>query len=128
MGENGLSIADALALAKGNDDGGFGGGNAWWVIILILFFGWGGNWNNNGRNGNNGSGDTIIMPPTSNYSCCPPATMSSMTDAFNFQTLDGDIRGTHDSVVNGFYQNNLAVTNLGTAIASGFAGADRTAL
>ena len=128
MGENGLSIADALALAKGNDDGGFGGGNAWWVIILILFFGWGGNWNNNGRNGNNGSGDTIIMPPTSNYSCCPPATMSSMTDAFNFQTLDGDIRGTHDSVISGFYQNNLAVTNLGTAIANGFAGADRTAL
>lgn len=29
MGENGLSIADALALAKGNDDSGFGGGNAW---------------------------------------------------------------------------------------------------
>ena len=128
MGENGLSIADALALAKGNDDGGFGGNGAWWIIILILFFGWGGNWNNNGRNGNNGSGDTIIMPPTSNYSCCPPATMSSMTDAFNFQTLDGDIRGTHDSVISGFYQNNLAVTNLGTAIANGFAGADRTAL
>ena len=68
------------------------------------------------------------MPPTNSYSCCPPATMSSMTDAFNFQTLDGDIRGTHDSVISGFYQNNLAVTNLGTAIANGFAGADRTAL
>ena len=128
MGENGLSIADALALAKGNDDSGFGGGNAWWVIILILFFGWGGNWNNNGRGNNGGSGDTIIMPPTNSYSCCPPATMSSMTDAFNFQTLDGDIRSTHDSVISGFYQNNLAVTNLGTAIANGFAGADRTAL
>ena len=126
MGENGLSIADALALAKGNDDNGFGGNGAWWIIILILFFGWGGNWNNNGRGNSNGSGDTIIMPPTN--SCCPPATMSSMTDAFNFQTLDGDIRGTHDSVISGFYQNNLAVTNLGTAIANGFAGADRTAL
>ena len=129
MGENGLSIADALALAKGNDDTGFGGNGAWWVIILILFFGWGGNWNGNNRGNNNGGGDTIIMPPNNNsYSCCPPATMSSMTDAFNFQTLDGDIRGTHDSVISGFYQNNLAVTNLGTAMANGFAGADRTAL
>ena len=56
MGENGLSVADALALQnKGTNttDGNiaFGANSAWWVIILILFFafaGWGGN-----RNGNN---------------------------------------------------------------------------
>ncbi len=129
MGENGLSIADDLALARDND-GGFGNGGAlWWVIILALFFGWGGNgnWGNNGR----GNGETIVIPQTGfgGYNgCCSPATTQGMTDAFNFQTLDGDIRGTHDSVISGFYQNNLAVTNLGTAIANGFAGADRTAL
>ena len=51
-----------------------------------------------------------------------------MTDAFNFQTLDSDVRGTHDSVVDGFYQNNLAITNLGTAIANSFAVSDKANL
>lgn len=51
-----------------------------------------------------------------------------MTDAFNFQTMDSDIRGTHDSVVDGFYQNNLAITNLGTAIANSFANSDKANL
>lgn len=126
MGENGLSIADALALARGNDDNAFGGNSLWWIIIIVLFFGWGGN--GNWGNGNRGNSDVVVVPNGFGSSCCPPATMSSMTDAFNFQTLDGDIRGTHDSVIEGFYQNNLAVTNLGTAMANGFAGADRTAL
>lgn len=126
MGENGLSIADALALAKGNGDNDFSGNSLWWIIIIVLFFGWGGNgnWGNNRSNGS----DVVVVPNTMGSSCCPPATLTSMTDAFNFQTLDGDVRGTHDAVVDGFYQTNLAVTNLGTAIASGFAGADRTAL
>jgi hypothetical protein len=39
-----------------------------------------------------------------------------MTDAFNFNALDNGIRATHDSVIDGFYQNNLATTSLGTAI------------
>lgn len=42
MGENGLTVADALALqdrGNSNNDGMFGGAQgAWWVIILILFF------------------------------------------------------------------------------------------
>lgn len=126
MGENGLSIADALALARGNDDNAFGGNSLWWIIIIVLFFGWGGN--GNWGNGNRGNSDVVVVPNSFGSGCCPPATMSSMTDAFNFQTLDGDIRGTHDSVIEGFYQNNLAVTNLGTAMANGFASADRTAL
>jgi hypothetical protein len=127
MGENGLSIADALALARDND-GNFGGNGLWWIIILALFFGWGGNgnWGNNGR----GNGDTIVVPGGFGYgnSCCCPATTQGMTDAFNFQTMDSDIRGTHDSVVDGFYQNNLAITNLGTAIANSFANSDKANL
>jgi len=39
-----------------------------------------------------------------------------MTDAFNFSSLDTGIRATHEAVTNGFYTNNLATTNLGTAI------------
>lgn len=52
MGENGLSVADALALQNKNgttNGDGFlnGGQGAWWVIILILFFAFAG-WGNRG--------------------------------------------------------------------------------
>lgn len=108
MNENGLSIADALALARGNNDG-FGGGNGlWWIILIVLFFGWGGN----GNWGNGGN------------ACCTPATVQGMSDAFNFSALNQGITSTHDSVVDGFYQNNLATTNLGTAMQTGFAAAN----
>ena len=124
MNENGLSVADALALQKntGDNSGVFGGNGAWWVIILILFFGmFAGGWNN----GNNGSGaNTVVIPSNGafgNYSaCCTPATAQGMTDAFNFSALSNGITSTHDSVIDGFYQNNLATTNLGTAIQTSF--------
>lgn len=112
MGENGLSIADALALARGNDDG-FGGGNSvWWIILLVLFFGWGGNGFGYGNNN----------------ACCTPATAQGMSDAFNFSALNQGITSTHDSVVDGFYQNNLATTSLGTAIQTSFAASDMNTL
>ena len=112
MEENGgLSIADALALARGNDDGFNGGNGIWWIIILALFFGWGNNgngfWGGNGNNGFN--------------ACCVPATAQGVSDAFNFSSLSQGITSTHDSVVDGFYQNNLATTNLGTALQASFA-------
>lgn len=106
MGENGLTVSDALALKNsGNGDGMFGDGNgAWWLIILILLFA------GNGFGNGFGSGNA----------CCTPATAQGMSDAFNFSALDNGIRSTHDSVVDGFYQNNLATTTLGTAIQSSF--------
>lgn len=125
MGENGsLTVADALAL-RGNNNGGFlGDGNgAWWIIILVLLFGWGGNrggWGNGGNDGVN----TVVVPTGgwgNGYSpCCAPATTQGMTDAFNFSALNSGITSTHDSVIDGFYQNNLATTNLGTAVQTGF--------
>lgn len=112
---NGLTIADALALARGTDGDGLGNGNSlWWIIILALFFGWGGNGFGWGGNGGN--------------ACCTPATAQGVSDAFNFNQLDNGIRSTHDAVVDGFYQNNLAVTNLGTAFATGLAGVDKSNL
>lgn len=116
MDENkGLSIADALALARGTgDNDGFGnGGGLWWIILLVLFFGWGGNGMWGGNFGNN------------NFSpCCTPATAQGVSDAFNFSSLNQGITSTHDSVVDGFYQNNLATTNLGTAIQTSFANSN----
>lgn len=126
MDENGLTVADALAL-RGNNSGGFGdlGNGGWWVIILIIFLlGGMGGWGNN----NNGGGtNTVVIPAqTSPWSgggydpCCAPATAQGMTDAFNFNALSNGITSTHDSVIDGFYQNNLATTNLGTAIQTSF--------
>ena len=129
MGENGgLTVADALALrGASNNNGGFlGDGNgAWWLIILVLLFGgWGGNrgWGNNGG----GDGVNTVVVPTNGFGggwggpCCSPATAQGMSDAFNFSALSNGIASTHDSVIDGFYQNNLATTNLGTALQTGF--------
>lgn len=132
MEEKGLTVADALALRNGgnNNNGGFGfgDGSGWWVIILILFLmsGFGGR-----GYGNNGGGDTntVFVPygggngfGGNNYwsACCTPATAQGMTDAFNFNALDTGVRATHEAVTNGFYTNNLATTNLGTAIQQSF--------
>ena len=141
MGENGLSVADALALQNRGttqNDGFLGGGQgAWWVIILILFFafaGWG-----NGRNGNNNGGccegtNTVVIPANigggyGGYNaCCTPATQQSLTDAFNFNQLDNGIRGLERGMCDGFYTTNLGITNLGTQMQQGFCSSDRANL
>lgn len=131
MEEKGLTVADALALRGGTSNsnsgfGDFGGAGAWWVIILILFL-MGGLGRNNQNNGD--STNTVFIPTGgngwgggwNNYSaCCTPATAQGVTDAFNFSALDNGIRATHEAVTDGFYGNNLATTNLGTAIQTSF--------
>lgn len=104
MGNEGISVADALALRNGGGDG-FGDGNgAWWIVILALLFGWGRNGNGAFGGGDNGGGG---WGP-----CCVPATHQAMTDAFNFNQLDNGLRGLEQGLCNGFYtvaQNNNAV-------------------
>lgn len=117
MEEKGLTVADALALQKNDDNGMFGGQGAWWIIILILFFGaMSGGWGNNGANG--GGTSTVVLPTPPVYG--GTVTTQTLTDAFNFNSLDNGIRATQEAVTNGFYQNNLATTNLGTAIQTSF--------
>lgn len=99
MGNEGISVADALALRNGDGDG-FGGNGAWWIVILALLFGW-------GRNGNFGGGGNGGYNP-----CCAPATAQGVADAFNFNQLDNGLRGIEQGLCNGFYtvaQNNNAV-------------------
>ncbi len=123
MEENGLTVADALALRGNNgNNGGDFGNNGWWIIILIIFLigGFGGGWGNSGNNGTN----TVVVPSTGfgwggGFGAIP-ATAQGVTDAFNFSSLSNGINSTHDSVIDGFYQNNLATTNLGTAIQTAF--------
>lgn len=109
LGNEGISVADALALRNsGNDNNGFGGENgAWWLIILILFFGVGG-WGRNGFN-NGGSSDGY-------NACCTPATMQGMTDAFNFNQLDNGIRSLANGLCDGFYATNNAINGVLNAL------------
>lgn len=143
MSNDGISVADALALRNVNGDG-FGGNNAWWLIILILFFaigGWG-----RGFNTTNGTN-----------SCCVPATAQGISDAFNFSQLDNGIRGLERGLCDGFYttatnlngvsaalqncccqtQQNIAsstatlqqaIANLGYNVGQGFCGVDKSIL
>jgi hypothetical protein len=93
----GLSVADAIALSKDND--GFGDGNgSWWVILLILLFvGWGGNGFGGGFGGNG------FFP-----ACAAPATAQGVTDAFNFSQLNNDINGVHNAITDGFNTQNVS--------------------
>ena len=102
MGNEGISVADALALRDGGygGNGGFGGGwgdGGWWIIILILLFGAGG-WGRGGfGGGGNGAG-------------------GELADAFNFNQLDNGLRGIEQGLCNGFYTNAQQINSVLAAL------------
>lgn len=51
-----------------------------------------------------------------------------MTDAFNFNQLDGGNRSIERGLCDGFYTTNLAITNMGTNMQRGFCETDRANL
>ena len=108
MGNEGISVADALAL-RGNNGGGGGfgngfGGDGWWIIVLILLFGAGG-W---GRGGFGGGGGYDA--------CCTPATAQGVADAFNFNQLDNGLRGLEQGLCNGFYTSAQQINSVLAAL------------
>lgn len=126
MTNEGISVADALALRNNGNEDGFGGGNAWWIIILILFMAMGG-WGR-GFGGDNGYN-----------ACCTPATQQGVTDAFNFNQLDNALRGIQNGICDGFYAMNTGmltgfnnvqqgIANLGYNMGQGFCGVDKAIL
>lgn len=141
MGNDGISVADALALRNGGNDnnGGWGGDNGWWIVLLILLFA--GGWNRGGFGGNGNGGDGYYP-----NACCTPATMQGMTDAFNFNQLDNGLRGIQNGICDGFYttaaniaslqaalqncccQTQQTIANLGFDMAQGFCGVDKAIL
>lgn len=142
MMNDGISVADALALRNtGNNNDGFGGGDGgWWIVLLILLFA--GGWNRGGFGAGNG-GDGANYYPTA---CCTPATMQGMTDAFNFNQLDNGLRGIQNGICDGFYttaanisalqaalqncccQTQQSIANVGFEMAQGFCGVDKAIL
>ena len=109
MGNEGISVADALALRNtGGDGGSWGDNGAWWIIVLILLAGVGG-WG--GRGGAFGGGGGY-------GACCTPATQQGLSDAFNFNQLDNGIRGLEQGICNGFYTSAQQINSVLAALQS----------
>ena len=54
MGNEGISVADAIALRNSGENGnGWGGDGGWWILLLFILLG---GWNNNGNGGGFGGG------------------------------------------------------------------------
>lgn len=104
----GLSIADAMALAKDND-GMFGGGNSAWVFFLFFLLAWGGG----GLGGFGGNAAQGAL------------TRAEMYDGFNSQDIREGIRGLSNGLCDGFYALNNSVMNgfhgVDNALCQGFA-------
>ena len=121
MGNEGISVADALALSgrnyggtsSGSGFGGWGGDGGWWVILLVILFASGG-WGRGGFGGGFGGGAETAVPFYS--PCCSPATAQGVSDAFNFNQLDNGIRGLERGLCDGFYGVNNSINSVLSAI------------
>lgn len=106
----GMSIADAMALKDGNGDGLFGGGNSAWVFFLFFLLAWGGG--GLGGFGNNAAQGAL--------------TRAEMYDGFNAQDIKEGIRGLSNGLCDGFYALNTSnlqgFNGVDRALCQGFAG------
>lgn len=98
MGNEGISVADALALRNG-DGGMFGGDGAWWIVILALLFGWGGR----GFGGFGGFGGGGYA------SYGAPATQADLSAAFASNTTLRGIDEIQGALCQGFNGVNTAI-------------------
>lgn len=95
-----------MGYALGQDSGGrsnegfFGSEGIWAVIILAIIFGWGRNGFSGGGGGDQGA-----------------LTRADLCSGFNFNNLDGAVRGVQQGLCDGFYAMN-------TSLLTGFNGVD----
>lgn len=120
-GADGLSASDVALLTNGgNGNNGFGNGDgAWWIIIFLIFATMG--WGRNGFGGNNGGNDGFNGFGGYGFGwnpCCAPATQQGLSDAFNFNNLDNNVRGVQQGLCDGFYAVNTSILNLGQSLLS----------
>lgn len=107
MGMNdGLSIADAMALAKDND--GFMSGSGSWVFFLFFLLAWGGGGFFGGRGGEVATQGAL--------------TRSDLFEGFNNQDVNAQLRGLTYGLSDGFYAQNTALMNGFHGVDMGFAG------
>lgn len=108
MDGSGLSVADALALQRDNDDGMFGG-NGSWVFFLFFLLAWGGG----GFFGNNRGAEQV-------------ATSADVQRGFDNQNVMNKLNGLENGLCDGFYAQNTTMLNgfngVQRDLCSGFAG------
>lgn len=120
MYNDSLSPADIAVLSGnngGNGNSGFGNGD-WsaWIIIFLIFAMTG--WGRNGFGGGNyGGGNEGYNGYGFGWNpCCSPATQQGLSDAFNFNNLDNNVRGVQQGLCDGFYAVNTSILNLGQTL------------
>lgn len=109
MGNEGISVADALALRNSGDEEMFGGNGAWWIVILALLFGWGGR----GFGGFGGGGGGYVP-------CGVPATQADLSAAFASNSVLNGINGIDSALCQGFNGVNTAILQNGYNTQAGF--------
>lgn len=88
----------------GNNGGIFGNEGIWGVVILAMIFGWGRGGFGGGNNGGGDGGGAL--------------TRADLCTGFNFNNLDGAVRGVQQGLCDGFYAMN-------SSLMSGFSGVDK---
>lgn len=98
-------IGNILGGLINRDNDGFQNGG-WWIILLMIFF-WGGN--GFGGCGNRGMAQPPIPPQ--NY-----ATQADVTNGFNFNNLQNDVRGIERGLCSNGYENAQLINNATTTL------------
>lgn len=109
MMNEGLSIADAMALATKGDNDSFGYGGTWiWVFFLFFLLAWGGNGFGFGGGANNAATQGAI-------------TRADLFEGFNYNDLARQVQGTQQGLADGFYAVNTSIleglNGVGSAVA-----------
>lgn len=118
MGNDGLSVADAIALRDdgNNCNNGFGDGNGWWIMFLFFLLAWGGGGWNNGYGNGGGAGMQGML------------TRADLCQDMNFQSLENATRGIQQGLCDGFYAVNTSLLNgfagVHNSMQAGFSGVD----
>ena len=94
MESTGLSVADAIALERGNDDN-FGGNGMWMMMFLFFLLAWGGG--GGFGFGNNAANQAL--------------TRSELCHDMNFQSMGNAVRGVQNGLCDGFYAMNTSMLN-----------------
>lgn len=89
MMEN-YSLSDIAAVTDSKDNDGWDGGWFWIVVLFLFMFGFG----NTGFNRNDGA-----------------LTRAELSDGFNFQDINGQLRGITNGLCDGFYSQNTTMMN-----------------
>lgn len=101
------TLSDIAAVTDGKHDyDGMGGGWFWIVVLFLFLFGFGRNGFNNGNDGS--------------------LTRAELAEGFNFQDINGQLRGITNGICDGFYAQNTTMlqgfNGLQNSLCQGFAG------